>query len=189
MSDDIGEILPRLGLRRTVPRLLILAILREAATHLSAISLHELVTSTHGSVNPSTMYRNVAVLTEHGVLHSIEYAGETLFGLATVPHHHLICRRCGRLFELPASHSTEVTAAVMTCSGFEVHPRRLPRHGTRASSAGWSGSRRPTRSTCPGTSCPCCPPPRARRGGSPRTREPARRSGCTAAEGGGWPRC
>ncbi|WP_326642472.1 transcriptional repressor [Nonomuraea fuscirosea] len=120
MYADLGEVLPRLGLRRTVPRLLILDILREQATHLSALRLHTLVSSLCETINVSTVYRNVSVMTRRGVLHSIDHAGETLFGLAVAPHHHLICRRCGTLVELPADHLSEAAAAVMACSGFAM---------------------------------------------------------------------
>lgn len=103
-----------------MPRLLILDILGQAATHLSVLSLHKLVSSLYETVNVSTIYRNVTVMTQHGVLHSIDYAGETLFGIAVVPHHHLICRRCGTLVELPADHLSEAVARVMASSGFEM---------------------------------------------------------------------
>ncbi|MEU8403877.1 transcriptional repressor [Nonomuraea sp. NPDC048892] len=122
VGDDLGEMLPRLGLRRTLPRLLILDLLSQAATHLSVLRLHEMVSSVHETVNVSTIYRNVTAMTRHGVLHSIDYAGETMFGLALAPHHHLVCRRCDTLFELPASHFTEAAASIRACSGFEPDP-------------------------------------------------------------------
>lgn len=122
MSADIGEVLARVGLRRTASRPLILDIPRGRATHLSATSLHEPAASTYRSVDLATTYRNAAVMTERGALHKIEYAGKTLFGLAADPHHHLIRRGRGRLFELPASHFSEAAAVVKACSGFEVDP-------------------------------------------------------------------
>ena len=39
---------------------------------------------TYPMVNVSTVYRNVTVMSECGVLHSIEHGGETLFGLAAL---------------------------------------------------------------------------------------------------------
>ncbi|MFI7135696.1 transcriptional repressor [Nonomuraea sp. NPDC050153] len=50
----------------------------------------------HPMVNLSTVYWNVTVMSEYGVPHSIEHGGETLFCLATTPHHHLACERCRR---------------------------------------------------------------------------------------------
>ncbi|MEU6785411.1 transcriptional repressor [Nonomuraea angiospora] len=119
---DLGEALTRLGLRRTVPRLTILTALRDAATHLSVPRLHRLVTSAYEMISVSTVYRNVTVMTAHGVLHSVDHAGETLFGLSTTPHHHLICRRCDVLVELPADHLAAAGATVMERTGFAMDP-------------------------------------------------------------------
>ncbi|MER6000241.1 transcriptional repressor [Nonomuraea angiospora] len=119
---DLGETLTRLGLRKTVPRLTILTALRDAATHLSVPRLHRLVTSTYEMISVSTVYRNVTVMTARGVLHSVDHAGETLFGLSTTPHHHLICRRCDVLVELPADHLATAEATVMESTGFAMDP-------------------------------------------------------------------
>ncbi|WP_281424254.1 Fur family transcriptional regulator [Nonomuraea rhizosphaerae] len=112
----------RLGLRRTVSRMLILGILAEKDTHLSVLRLHQMVTASHPMVNLSTVYRNVAAMTEHGVLHSVEHTGQALFGLAATPHHHLICERCGRLDEVPADELSQAAALLLTAHGFEIEP-------------------------------------------------------------------
>ncbi|MEU4231586.1 Fur family transcriptional regulator [Nonomuraea sp. NPDC026600] len=122
MSGDIDEALVGLGLRRTVPRLTILNLLGEAATPLSVLDLHRLVTSAYPMVNLSTVYRNVTVMTGYGVLHSIEHGGQTLYGLATTPHHHLICEHCGLLIEVPADRLDPAVAQVMADSGFKMEP-------------------------------------------------------------------
>ncbi|MGV9385059.1 Fur family transcriptional regulator [Nonomuraea sp. NPDC003707] len=122
MNGDLDETLARVGLRRTVPRLTILDVLDEAGTHLSVLRLHRLVAGAHPMVNLSTVYRNVTVMSEYGVLHSIEHGGETLFGLATTPHHHLVCERCGLLVELPANELAPVADLVMASCGFEMDP-------------------------------------------------------------------
>ncbi|MER7369914.1 transcriptional repressor [Nonomuraea wenchangensis] len=68
----------------------------------SACAGRFLVADAYPMVNVSTVYRNVTAMSARGVLHSIEHGGETRFGPATSPHHHLICELCGLLVEVPA---------------------------------------------------------------------------------------
>ncbi|WP_158578478.1 Fur family transcriptional regulator [Spongiactinospora rosea] len=119
---DAGEILTGIGLRRTLPRLRILAVLCETATHLSVSHLHRLVADAHPKVDLSTVYRNVTMMREHGVLHSFTHAGEAMFGLATTPHHHLFCERCGLLVEVPADRLGTAAELIKSSCGFEVEP-------------------------------------------------------------------
>ncbi|MEU1390920.1 MULTISPECIES: Fur family transcriptional regulator [unclassified Nonomuraea] len=120
MNGDMENTLTRLGLRRTIPRLTILDILAEAGTHLSVPCLHRRVAGTFPTVNVSTVYRNVRVMSERGVLHSVEHGGETLFGLATTPHHHLLCDDCGLLTEVPADRLDPALALALGGADFEM---------------------------------------------------------------------
>ncbi|MCF6476354.1 transcriptional repressor [Nonomuraea sp. MG754425] len=120
VNGDMEKILIRLGLRRTIPRLTILEVLAEAGTHLSVLPLHRRVADTFPMVNLSMVYRNVTVMSEHGVLHSVEHGGETLFGLAETPHHHLLCEKCGLLAEVPADRLDPALASVLSGVGFEM---------------------------------------------------------------------
>jgi Fe2+ or Zn2+ uptake regulation protein len=85
---DIKELLVRSGLRRTGPRMTLLTILQQSATHLSVPELYRRAADIQPTINTSTVYRNVAAMTEFGILHSIDYAGEVLFGLDATPHNH-----------------------------------------------------------------------------------------------------
>ncbi|MFB9421933.1 Fur family transcriptional regulator, partial [Nonomuraea rubra] len=122
MKDDFDDTLLGAGLRRTIPRLTILSILDKMNTHLSVLHLHRLVTDAYPMVNVSTVYRNVTTMSARGVLHSIEHGGETLFGLAISPHHHLICEVCGLLVEVPADGLDPAADLVMARCGFEMEP-------------------------------------------------------------------
>ena len=81
----------------------------------------------------STTYRNLAVLTQAGVLHRLNGADYSRFELAedlTEHHHHLVCLTCGRVddFTLPATAESSIMAALQsagTSSGFAIEEHRL----------------------------------------------------------------
>jgi Fur family transcriptional regulator, ferric uptake regulator len=128
-SAALAESLTGLGLRRTGPRMAILSILEQAGTHLSATELSRVAIGLHPTINTSTVYRNVAVMRESGLLHSVDHAGETLFGLAGEPHHHLMCDRCGILVEIPAEELAPAAADISVRCGFVLNPAGQVFHG------------------------------------------------------------
>ncbi|MFF0249090.1 Fur family transcriptional regulator [Streptosporangium sandarakinum] len=120
---------PEKGLRRTGPRMVILSVLEQVATHVSVPGLVRLTMSVQPTISPSTVYRNVAAMTDAGVLHSVDYAGETLYGLSMTAHHHLICERCGLLWELPAEEFDPVVAHLTARRGFDLSLAGQVLHG------------------------------------------------------------
>lgn len=114
----------------------ILAILEQAGTHLSVSELCRLAITVQPTINVSTVYRNVAAMRDSGVLHSIDYAGETLFGLARTPHHHLVCDQCGTLVEIPADEFASVAAGLASRCGFVLSPAGQVLHGRCQGCAG-----------------------------------------------------
>jgi Fe2+ or Zn2+ uptake regulation protein len=82
----------------------------------------------------SSVYRNLVVLEEAGVVHrmatSDDFARYELTEDLTGHHHHLVCANCGRVEDLPATPAVErsVAAAVADAArqaGFRTHHHRL----------------------------------------------------------------
>ena len=107
----------------------------------------------------SSVYRNLVVLEEAGVVHRVvgadEFARWELAEDLTGHHHHLICASCGRVEDVPASAGLErsvaaAAAAITRTTGFRTQHHRLDLVGVCAdlqlTAAGWSCSR-PTTSS------------------------------------------
>ena len=89
----------------------------------------------------SSVYRNLVVLEQAGVVHRVvthdEFARYELAEDLTGHHHQLVCSNCGRVEDLPASESIErsVEAAVEQAArkvGFRTSQHRLDLVGTCA---------------------------------------------------------
>lgn len=120
--------LREIGLQVTRPRQLVLAALRGRERPVTAQDLHrELAAWLHDSgaseraPGVTTMYRALAVLAEHGVLHCFPQGrGVTAYRLCPpFRHHHLVCRSCGRVQEQPSGPTPDWVEALDT-PGFAV---------------------------------------------------------------------
>jgi Fe2+ or Zn2+ uptake regulation protein len=82
----------------------------------------------------SSVYRNLVVLEDAGVVHRVvgadEFARWELAEDLTGHHHHLICASCGRVEDVPASAGLErsvaaAAAAVTRTTGFHTQRHRV----------------------------------------------------------------
>ena len=100
--QDLEERLRQLGMRVTKPRR---AVIEELSTrpHLDVASIAAGARERLGSVSTQGVYDVVHALTEAGILRSIELPGTPeVFELARGDnHHHLVCRSCGNITDVP----------------------------------------------------------------------------------------
>lgn len=106
---EVGEeALRSRGLRVTGPRLAVLQVLADNG-HLSAEAVASAVRARVGSVSTQGVYTVLADLVAAGLVHRIEPAGSPgLYELQREEiHHHLVCRSCGAVVDLPCDHDLE----------------------------------------------------------------------------------
>jgi Fur family transcriptional regulator, ferric uptake regulator len=134
-SEGIGELLRAHGLRRTAPRIAVLATLQPVRGHLSVAEIHQrLLRSDDADAPPpdvATVYRTVTTLVEAGVLHALTVeGGVTTYGVAEDPHHHAVCTRCGTIIEVPAQRLSSALEHAIEASSFTLSDRAgLTLHG------------------------------------------------------------
>jgi Fur family ferric uptake transcriptional regulator len=96
----IVESLQQEGYRLTPQRMMILAIIDDSMSHMSAEEIHQKVREHYPFVNISTIYRTL------NLLKKLRLISETDMGegyvryelLERKRHHHLVCRQCGGSF-------------------------------------------------------------------------------------------
>ncbi len=97
------------------------------------LSIPEILAARRGLAQ-SSLYRNLVVLEEAGVVHRMSstdgFARYELTEDLTEHHHHLVCSNCGRVEDLPATAAVEksVAAAVdqaASRAGFRTQHHRL----------------------------------------------------------------
>jgi Fe2+ or Zn2+ uptake regulation protein len=133
-SEQVHEaVAPRLravGQRLTSNRRALLDALTAAARPLTIPEILDV----RPDLAQSSVYRNLVVLEEAGVVHRVvgtdEFARWELTEDLAGHHHHLICASCGRVEDVPASAGLErsvaaAAAAITRTTGFRTQHHRL----------------------------------------------------------------
>ena len=89
------------GLRSTMPRRVILAVVRATDTHPTAAFVFERVRRRLPRVSLATVYRNLRRLAAEGLLGERVEATGLHFDPNVGPHDHFTCVACGRILDLP----------------------------------------------------------------------------------------
>jgi len=112
--------------RSTRQRQAILEELRQLSSHPTAVGLYEIVRRRLPKVSLATVYRNLELMAEMGVIQKLDYCGaEARFDGDPRQHDHLRCIHCGRVDDLPGSPLDLPERTGDDCLGYEVIGRRL----------------------------------------------------------------
>jgi Fur family transcriptional regulator, ferric uptake regulator len=93
-------ILKEKGLKLTPQRRLIVDIIHDAKTHITAEEIIANVKQKMPGVNKSTIYRTLDLLEETGCVYKSEAHDQFIYHHAEEGHHHhLVCEHCGKTLE------------------------------------------------------------------------------------------
>lgn len=101
-NHNFTELLKEKGLKATLPRVAVLEGLSRLKKPVSAQKLHE---SLKGEFDLATVYRNLEILAEKGLVFEEVQKKETKYYFDKKQHHHVMCRECGYSECLPCNHS------------------------------------------------------------------------------------
>ena len=119
------------ALRVTAPRLAVLAAVDEHP-HADTDALARVVRSRLGSVSHQTVYDVLRILTEVGLIRRIQPAGATARYETRVSdnHHHLVCRTCGAVTDVPCAVGSMPCAIPDDTHGYLVEEAEVTYWGT-----------------------------------------------------------
>ena len=136
----------------TPQRRAIVAEIMEAEGHISPTRVANRVRERVPGVNPSTVYRTLAMLEEMGVLsHAHLESGAEYHRSSEGGHVHLICSRCKRSDELSLTEAARLKALIEKHHGFEPDLTHFAISGL-CRDCRQPGAYRPTRRRTPGGS-------------------------------------
>ncbi len=113
-------------LRMTSQREVILKELRKSCSHPTADELYDLVKKTLPRISLATVYRNLEILSEAGIISKIEVSGrQKRYDAVTEPHHHIFCVKCHRIDNLDGYRSEIDLQEIIACEDYLVTGYRL----------------------------------------------------------------
>ena len=118
-------------LRRNTPqRRVILEELCHLESHPTAAELYAVVRRRLPRISLGTVYRNLEVLHEDGVINKMEFAGaESRFDGNIEQHYHVRCTECGLIEDIFPMDSEQALAQPVELAGFQVTGYRLEYFG------------------------------------------------------------
>ncbi len=133
-APSVEEVLAEVragGGRVTSSRRALVAALADAGGHLTADDLVEQLRSSHPDLAESTVYRLLADLEERGLVRHVHLGhGPSVYHLEAQDHHHLVCDRCGRVTDVPASVLAPVVIKLRQHYDFHFSPGHSALQGT-----------------------------------------------------------
>lgn len=89
--------------RLTRQRQAVLEVVRDSHDHPDAAAIYAAVRPKIPSISLGTVYRTLEALASEGAIKAIGPAEATRYDGNLEPHHHLRCRGCSQLFDLPSA--------------------------------------------------------------------------------------
>jgi Fe2+ or Zn2+ uptake regulation protein len=114
------ESLREAGYRLTPQRMMVLQAIAESTGHVTAEAIHREVVKTYPYLDIATVYRILQLLKRLHLVTEIDLWGDSARYEAAEPnkHHHMVCRECGRTFDLSLSYLEEFRTRLIREFGF-----------------------------------------------------------------------
>jgi Fur family transcriptional regulator, ferric uptake regulator len=117
-------------LKMTKQRKVIVEELKELKTHPTATSLYELVRKRLPKISLGTVYRNLDLLAEAGIIQKLETAGtQKRFDGTVGNHYHVRCVQCGQVDDIPLPLFGEIEELLGGLGNYKILSHRLEFQG------------------------------------------------------------
>lgn len=113
-------------MKMTKQRRVIVEELNKLKTHPTATVLYELVRKRLPRISLGTVYRNLEMLSDAGIILKLETAGiQKRFDGTVENHYHVRCVQCGKVDDLPFSLLEDIEDALRGLSDYKILSHRL----------------------------------------------------------------
>lgn len=120
---------PLMNKRFTIQKQMIEDALR-ALDHPTAAEVYEEIKKAYPQISLGTIYRNLNAMASEGGIMRLSFSGSPdRFDHYPDEHYHIVCNRCGRIFDtdgsIPKELQVQLDKAVEACTGVEVKSRMM----------------------------------------------------------------
>lgn len=109
-------------IRLTTQRQIILEELAKVKTHPTASELYDMVRKRLPRIGLGTVYRNLELMADNGMILKLEIGGtQKRFDATTDPHYHIRCANCGKVEDIMIQVMDELVEAAAQASSYEIY--------------------------------------------------------------------
>lgn len=107
--------------RNTIQKEMVLKAVRSLKNHATAEEIFELIRKESSIIGKGTLYRNLNILVEDGLISKIEIPdGPDRFDDRLNEHYHVKCMKCKKLFDVDMDTMPDLISSVKSTSGIRV---------------------------------------------------------------------
>ena len=107
-------------------RELVLAEVKSSREHPTADMVYAALKADNPSLSLGTVYRNLNLLAQMGQIHKIGMPeGSDRFDGRTDEHYHMLCQKCGRVYDVQLDTLSALDGQIQSQTGFLVHSHDL----------------------------------------------------------------
>lgn len=127
---DCATLLKESGLKATFQRMNILESI-EKYGHMSIDGIYDEVIKMHPSLSLATVYKNIILMVENGVLVEVPIEGKkSKYELLKEEHIHLVCTECGEVEDKPHnSHADDIFNGMAQQEHFSLSKQQINLYG------------------------------------------------------------
>lgn len=104
--EIVVERLQEHNIKPSVQRIAIMKYLMEHRTHPTVDEIYTALSPTIPTLSKTTVYNTLKILSEQGAAQTLTIdERNTCYDADTTPHAHFLCKRCGRIYDLPCDDS------------------------------------------------------------------------------------
>lgn len=112
--------------RNTLQRRLVLETVQRMHNHPTADEIFREIAAENMLISKATVYRNLKILSEQGeILHIPIPNGADCFDYNTLPHYHLECRSCSRIFDVDMPYQADLPDKIVNRKGFLIESHHI----------------------------------------------------------------
>jgi Fur family ferric uptake transcriptional regulator len=108
-------------MRLTTQRQIILEELGKVTSHPTANEVYDMVRKRLPRIGLGTVYRNLELMSETGIILKLEVGGtQKRFDATVAPHYHIRCLNCGKVDDIEIPVMADINKAAADASKYEV---------------------------------------------------------------------
>jgi Fur family ferric uptake transcriptional regulator len=109
------------NMRLTTQRQIILEELGKVTSHPTANEVYDMVRKRLPRIGLGTVYRNLELMAESGIILKLEVGGtQKRFDATVTPHYHIRCSSCGKVDDIDLEVQEEINEAAAESSNYKI---------------------------------------------------------------------
>jgi len=109
------------NMRLTTQRQIILEELGKVTSHPTANEVYDMVRKRLPRIGLGTVYRNLELMAESGIILKIEVGGtQKRFDATVEDHYHIRCSSCGKVDDIDIAVQNQINETASACSNYKV---------------------------------------------------------------------